>query len=93
MNKHVRFAALATLLGCTSAYAGGQQPASPPNQTATATQMPEFSTLDANGDGAISQEEAKNQVSLSAIFGDVDANKDGKLDSREYAEARNRIER
>ena len=93
MYKQVRFAALAALLGCTGAYAGDPQPASPPSQTATAVQMPEFSTLDANGDGAISQEEANNQASLSAIFGDVDANKDGKLDSREYAEARNRIER
>ena len=97
MDNRIKLAVLAALLGCATAYAGDQPttPATPPtNSETTATSpMPEFSTLDVNGDGVVSQEEAKGQASLSAIFTDVDANHDGKLDSREYAEARNRLER
>lgn len=77
------------------------EPSTAPSSDATpmneepqaATQLPEFSTLDVNGDGVVSQEEAKDQPGLAAIFSDVDANHDGKLDSREYAEARNRLEK
>ena len=103
MKYRIKLAVLAALLGCAAAYAGEQAPAqqqpatpaSPPTASATTatTPLPEFSTLDANGDGVVSQEEAKDQASLAAIFNDVDANHDGKLDSREYAEARNRLER
>jgi glucose/arabinose dehydrogenase len=109
MDNRIKFVALAALLGCAAAYAGDQapaqqqqpaapqqqQPAAPPSsdETMAATHLPEFSTLDVNGDGVVSQEEAKGEASLSAIFSDVDANHDGKLDSREYAEARNRLEK
>jgi hypothetical protein len=109
MDNRIKLAVLAGLLGCAAAYAGEQAPAQqqpatsaapatdrnppPSSETTATTPMPEFSTLDVNGDGVVSQEEAKDQASLSAIFNDVDANHDGKLDSREYAEARNRLER
>ncbi|HZF25004.1 MAG TPA: hypothetical protein VEZ88_01995 [Steroidobacteraceae bacterium] len=101
MDNRIKFAALAALLGCAAAYAGDQpaqqpapQPATPTTEeTTAAATLPEFSTLDVNGDGMVSQEEAKGQASLAAIFGDVDADKNGKLDSREYADARNRLEK
>ena len=71
-----------------------EQPATPTTEeTTAAATLPEFSTLDVNGDGVVSQEEAKGQASLVAIFADVDADKNGKLDSREYADARNRLEK
>jgi EF hand len=92
MDNRIKFAALAAMLCCSAANAGDQQrPAAAGRGTGGAV-LPEFSTLDANGDGVISQEEARTQASLAAIFADVDSNNNGKLDSREYAEARNRLE-
>ena len=91
MDNHIKFAAIAAMLCCAAAYAGDQRPAAAGKETGGAV-LPEFSTLDANGDGVISKEEARTQASLAAIFTDVDANNNGKLDSQEYAEARNRIE-
>ena len=86
MDNHIKFAALAAVLCGVAAHAGDQP------RPAAAAVLPEFSTLDADGDGVISKEEARTQASLAAIFADVDANNNGKLDSQEYAEARNRLE-
>jgi EF hand len=92
MDNRIKFAAaLAAMLCCAAAYAGDQQRPTAAGK-ATAAVLPEFSTLDADGDGVISKDEARTQASLAAIFADVDVNNNGKLDSREYAEARNRLE-
>ena len=92
MTTKMRLAAGVAILCCTGAYAGDQQATATPGKGTGGAVLPEFSTLDANGDGVISQEEARTQASLAAIFVDVDANHNGKLDSQEYAEARNRLE-
>ena len=46
--------------------------------------MPKFESLDANGDGQISREEAKASDSLMAVFETADVNQDGQLDKTEY---------
>lgn len=46
--------------------------------------MPQFESLDANGDGQISLEEAKASDSLMAVFQTADKNQDGQLDKTEY---------
>jgi hypothetical protein len=92
MKTQIRLTAGVVMLCCTAAYAGDQHPTAAPGKGTGGAVLPEFSTLDANGDGVISQEEARTQASLAAIFVDVDSNHNGKLDSQEYAEARNRLE-
>ncbi len=87
MDKRIKIAAIAALLSCSAAYAG--DPAQPAD--AMAKSLPEFSTLDVNADGAISSDEAKGQADLTAVWADVDADKNGKLSSKEYAEARTRL--
>lgn len=44
---------------------------------------PDFGSLDADADGAITKEEAKTDAELSGQFDQLDANADGKLDSSE----------
>lgn len=92
MDNRIKFAALAAILCCAAAHAGDQQRPTAAGKQTSAAVLPEFSTIDADGDGVISKEEARTQASLAAIFADVDANNNGKLDSQEYAEARNRLE-
>jgi hypothetical protein len=92
MNMRIGLAAAAGILCCAGTYAGDQHPTATPGKGTSGVVLPEFSTLDANGDGVISQEEARTQASLAAIFLDVDGNHNGKLDSQEYADARNRLE-
>jgi hypothetical protein len=93
MTTKIRLAAAGlAMLGCAAAYARDQQPTATPGKATGGAVLPEFSTLDANGDGVISPEEARTQASLAAIFVDVDSNHNGRLDSLEYAEARNRLE-
>lgn len=92
MDYRIKFAAFAAMLCCAAARADDQQRPTAAGKEPARAVLPEFSTLDANGDGVISKEEARTQASLAAIFADVDANNNGKLDSQEYAEARNRLE-
>jgi EF hand len=92
MNTKLKFAAAAAMLCCAAANAGDQQRAAAPGKGTGSGILPEFSTLDTNGDGVISREEARTQAGLAAIFVDVDSNHNGQLDSQEYAEARNRLE-
>jgi hypothetical protein len=87
MDNRIKIAAIAALLSCSAAYAG--DPAQPSDTMAKS--LPEFSTLDVNADGAISAEEAKGQADLTAVWADVDADKNGKLSSKEYAEAKARL--
>ena len=87
MDNRIKIAAIAALLSCSAAYAG--DPAQPSDTMAKS--LPEFSTLDVNADGAISAEEAKGQADLTAVWADVDADKNGKLSSKEYAEAKTRL--
>jgi EF hand len=55
--------------------------------TALAADAPEFAALDTNHDGYVSKEEASTSPAIMELFTNVDANKDGKLSSSEYAEA------
>jgi len=44
-----------------------------------------FQKLDTNRDGQISLDEAKKSPEVSKMFGQADANRDGKLDSSEFS--------
>ena len=84
MNGTMKIAALAAVLACSAAFAAE------PNATTEASdkQWPEFSALDTNGDGNISDEEAKAQSLLASRFHEIDDNKDGLLNPAEYDKAR-----
>lgn len=95
MNGTLKVAALAALLTSAVAFAEDPtQPAQPqgtqPGDTsmATETAWPEFTTLDANGDGYVSKDEAKASVELTAKWAELDADKNGSLSSAEYAKGR-----
>lgn len=77
MNALIKTAALAALLASMSAFAQ-QDPA------AAGGQGGDFATLDANGDGSVSQDEAKADATLSSKFAELDTNQDGKISSSEY---------
>jgi hypothetical protein len=79
MNGLIKTAALAALLASMSAFA--QQQTDP---NAAAGQGGDFTSLDADGDGSVSQDEAKADATLSSKFAELDTNKDGKLSSSEY---------
>jgi hypothetical protein len=55
--------------------------------------LPEFSTLDANNDTIISREEAREHAGLRATFAECDADRNGSLNTWEFAEAKNRLEK
>ena len=48
---------------------------------------PDFHRLDANGDGYVSREEAKQLRGFDKAFAEADDNRDGKLDAAEFAKA------
>ncbi|HSC07683.1 MAG TPA: hypothetical protein VLD59_12730 [Steroidobacteraceae bacterium] len=76
MKGLIKTAALAALLASMGAFA--QDPA------ATGGTGGDFASLDANGDGSVSQDEAKADATLSAKFAELDTDKDGKISSSEY---------
>ena len=78
MNGLIKTAALAAMLASMTAFAQGADPA------AAGGQGGDFATLDANGDGSVSQDEAKADATLSSKFAELDTNKDGKISSSEY---------
>jgi EF-hand domain pair len=55
--------------------------------TVLAAEAPEFAMIDKNHDGYVSKEEASASPEIMELFTSVDADKDGKLSSTEYAEA------
>ena len=76
MNGLIKTAALAAMMASMSAFA---------QQDPAAAGGGDFATLDANGDGSVSQDEAKADATLSSKFAELDTNKDGKLSSSEYS--------
>jgi len=60
---------------------------------AVSADLPEFSTLDSNSDTIISRAEARGHAGLRAIFADCDADRNGSLNTWEFAEAKNRLEK
>jgi hypothetical protein len=83
MHGTIKVAALAALL--VSAAAFGADPSTDKSDSKNA--LPDFSTLDANGDGAISNEESREQSWVASRFGELDGDKNGKLSGDEYKNA------
>jgi hypothetical protein len=83
MNGAIKVATLSALLVSAAAF-GADQAAS---KTDTENALPDFSTLDANGDKAISKDEAREQSWVASRFGELDGDKNGKLSSDEYKKA------
>jgi len=54
---------------------------------AFAQEQPDFSELDADGDGMITQEEATQNPQVADRFDQLDINQDGQIDRAEYARA------
>lgn len=50
-----------------------------------AAEAPSFETLDQDGDGSISAQEAESSPELMEAWNDVDANEDGMLDRAEFS--------
>lgn len=97
MNGMLKIAALAALMTSAAAFAQDPTPpaqpeSSPPTTTdttmATEGALPEFTTLDVNGDGYVSKDEAKANASLTAKWADIDTDKNGSISSSEYSKAR-----
>ena len=83
MNGTIKVAALAALLASAAAF--GADPNTDKQDSNNA--LPDFSTLDANGDGAISNEESREQSWVASRFGELDGDKNGKLSKDEYKKA------
>jgi Ca2+-binding EF-hand superfamily protein len=80
MKGILKVAALATALVSLSAFGADQT-------RAQQNPLPDFSTLDKNGDGAISKDEAREQSWVASRFGELDGDKNGKLSGEEYKKA------
>lgn len=77
---------VASLLAAGAAIAQQAAP-QPPAEDMKAAIDDKFRTLDANGDGVVSQEEASKMKGLAERFQSADKNKDGKLDRSEFGTA------
>ena len=86
MNGAMKVAALAAVLACSTALAGEETTKATGNN-----EWPEFSTLDTNGDGNISKDEAKAQSLLASRYSEIDNDMDGKLSAEEYNKARDHM--
>ena len=69
--------ALISLLAAAAAQAGGAE-----------CNRQQIAAMDADGDGAVSRDEAKSHPWLAGKFDTVDANKDGRLEMEELAAQR-----
>src|SRR5436309_1950055 len=62
-------------------FAKGFEKGFPP--PATSPRYPDFDTLDKDADGRLTRDEVKG-TALEKVFDEIDANKDGKIDPKEY---------
>ena len=82
MNMVTKVAALAAVLSFTAAFAQDY----PSNASSkTGAESMDYATLDKNGDGNISKEEAKADPALSAKFDALDNDKSGSLSTTELS--------
>ena len=86
MNGAMKVAALAAVLACSAAFADDTTKATTGNN-----EWPEFSTLDKNGDGNISKDEAKAQSLLASRYSEIDNDMDGNVSAEEYNKARDHM--
>lgn len=103
MGRRVTFVILASVLGLAAGEPGTKRAApehAPPPKVsesdvpaAAAQELPDFSTLDLDGDATISAAEARGHAGLSAIFAEADADRNGSLSTWEFAEARAKLSR
>ena len=82
MNGTIKVAALAALLIPAASF--GADTSTDKGQD---NPLPDFSTLDKNGDGAISKDEAREQSWVASRYGELDGDKNGKLSNEEYQKA------
>lgn len=68
-----------------------QPPAASDSQPLTDAKLPEFATLDVDRDASISREEARGHAGLTALFNECDVDRDGRLSTWEFAEARQKL--
>ncbi len=83
----IKIAALATLLASAAAFAQ-QERMSQQDETQKRGAVPEFRTLDINGDGQVSEQEAQANATVWEKFAQLDTDKNGSLSAREYAKAK-----
>ncbi len=72
-----------TTMGATAAAEGNGAAA---EHSGSQSGAAEFSSLDANGDGQISREEAASDDELASNWNQADQNSDGQLDQSEFAQ-------
>ena len=63
------------------------------SQPVSQSNSPDFNRLDANSDGYVSRDEAKQLRGFDQAFTEADDNRDGKLDAAEFAKAQSIHER
>ena len=82
MNGTIKVVALAALLVPAASFGADQS-----TDKTQENPLPDFATLDANRDAAISKDEAREQSWVASRFGELDADRNGKLSSEEYQKA------
>jgi hypothetical protein len=83
IQRNILVAAAALTLGASAFAQANKAPAG--SAATPAAKVDTFKSLDKDHSGYIERSEASAATGLAAKFGDLDANKDGKLDSSEYA--------
>ena len=94
----VTFAAMLT--AATAIAQTPAQPAEPPVEPPDPTtplprtlDLPDFRTLDINGDGELSKDEARANTVVTKHFDELDEDKNGTLSREEYAKAKSLVKR